>query len=75
MFSGYLFHSFYYLFFSPLGVTLVSDSGSWLLFLFLIHKLYTTSVLGATITLVVLIPVIPIMSQDGSARSDLPAGG
>ena len=44
-----------------------------LLFLYHIHKLYTPSVPGSTITLVI-IPVVPT-SQDGSAKSDLPVGG
>ena len=43
-----------------------------LLFLSL-HKLYTPSVPESTTTLVT-IPVVP-MSHDGSAKSDLPAGG
>ena len=72
-FGFYLFPSFYSLFSSSLGVTLVSVSSFSLLFLFLIHKLNTTSVSGSKITLVI-ISVVP-MSQDGSARTNLPPDG
>ena len=76
LFFGFLsFPSFYSFLSSPLGVTLSSFSinSVFLLFLSLIHKLNTPSVSGSTITLVI-ISVVP-MSQDGSVRSDLPAGG
>ena len=59
---------------SLLFLSLVSVSSFSLLFLSLIHKLYTPWIPGSTITLVWLIPVV-LMSQDDAVRSDLPAGG